>query len=104
MDKIKDFAKAEIEYQDEGSDVAYYQVAPGPNSGISPTHVSRTFMSHFGFLGISILFLFYYYLALLWCREDVATSQQRAALVELSNKFERSLAQLDITAERVCLQ
>lgn len=50
MDQIQAFVKAEQDY-DEQADVRP-QIAPGPNSSVSPTHVSRIFMSHFGFLGI----------------------------------------------------
>ena len=34
--------------------------------------------------------------------KDVATTESRTALIDVNNKFERSLTQLDITSERVC--
>lgn len=83
MTQIEAFVNAEKQY-DEKADTRP-QIAPSPDDTVSPTHVSRIFMSHLGFL-------------------DVATTQQRTALIDVSNKFDRSLAQLDITAEREILK
>eukprot|EP00026_Physarum_polycephalum_P004056 Phypoly_transcript_04073.p1 GENE.Phypoly_transcript_04073~~Phypoly_transcript_04073.p1 ORF type:complete len:401 (+),score=81.70 Phypoly_transcript_04073:88-1290(+) len=85
VDKISEFIKAEAEHLDSGSGNVKAQVAPLPAAGISPTHMCRMFMSHFGFL-------------------DVATTESRTALIDFNNKFERSLTQLDITAEREILK
>lgn len=88
MEKIADFVKAEQDYvlpNQEGNGYVENKAPPEPTNGVSPMHVSRIFMSHFGFM-------------------DVTTSQSRTALIDFSNKFERSLAQLDITSEREILK
>jgi hypothetical protein len=51
MDKIAEFVKAEADYEPCNGN-AVPQVAPSPAVGLSPSHISRIFMSHFGFMGI----------------------------------------------------
>lgn len=55
MDKIANFVGAEKAYQlpdKESNEKKQIAIAPEPANGISPSHVSRIFMSHFGYLGI----------------------------------------------------